>query len=197
MSIHPRKVNCVIFLNHKIVISIEGPSKENCKNIAEAINMALQRIIDEGEVYWPNCIVEVLHDDDIFEEEELQLLTRLANCDWQQAFEVSNKPQRAAPSFTESTTTISLKDFTRKDVERILHISDGADGERDSYPWVAVMKLKDGRYASVVAGCDYTGWDCQSSGRKYVAVTYDEIMRFGIDEEERKRLTNSDFKLQE
>lgn len=150
-------------LNHKIVISIEGPSKENCKNIAEAINMALQRIIDEGEVYWPNCIVEVLHDDDIFEEEELQLLTRLANCDWQQAFEVSNKPQRAAPSFTESqlarafgpsTTTISLEDFTRKDVERILHIS---EGERDSYPWVAVMKLKDGRYASVVAGCDYTG----------------------------------------
>lgn len=34
-------------------------------------------------------------------------------------------------------------------------------GDEPSFAWI--LKLKDGRFASVEGGCDYTGWDCQSS----------------------------------
>lgn len=34
-----------------------------------------------------------------------------------------------------------------------------SEGERDERSWIAVVKMMDGRYAVVDAGCDYTGWD--------------------------------------
>jgi hypothetical protein len=46
--------------------------------------------------------------------------------------------------------------FSRSDVIEILAAE---DGENDGPDWVGVFRLRDGRYASVSAGCDYTGWD--------------------------------------
>lgn len=31
-------------------------------------------------------------------------------------------------------------------------------GENDSKDWICMVKLKDGRFANVHGGCDYTGW---------------------------------------
>jgi hypothetical protein len=45
--------------------------------------------------------------------------------------------------------------FSILDVERI---DKSVDGEGDSLDWVAIGVLKDGRWFSVSAGCDYTGW---------------------------------------
>ena len=49
------------------------------------------------------------------------------------------------------------------------------EGENDGAEWIAIVKLvpetslhknitENGPFAIIVAGCDYTGWDCQASG---------------------------------
>jgi len=47
-------------------------------------------------------------------------------------------------------------DFEREDVEEVIHMVDGCN---DEDPWVALFKLKNGKYAGLNAWCDYTGWD--------------------------------------
>ena len=32
------------------------------------------------------------------------------------------------------------------------------EGENDGADWFAILKMKDGKYLSISAGCDYTGW---------------------------------------
>lgn len=36
-------------------------------------------------------------------------------------------------------------------------------GENDGYPWYWILQMKDGSFSWATGGCDYTGWDCQSS----------------------------------
>ena len=36
-------------------------------------------------------------------------------------------------------------------------------GEHDGDDWWWLMKTKDGKYALLTGGCDYTGWDCRSN----------------------------------
>jgi len=50
------------------------------------------------------------------------------------------------------------------------------EGENDGDNWVALVKLTDGRYAKVFAGCDYTGWDCRASGNVEFYGTLDELL---------------------
>jgi hypothetical protein len=49
--------------------------------------------------------------------------------------------------------------FAYTDIESILAVW---QGENDGDDWRWVVRLKDGRYAFIQGGCDYTGWDCQS-----------------------------------
>ncbi len=44
----------------------------------------------------------------------------------------------------------------REDVVEILGI---AEGENDGPEWLLLAKMRDGRFLSLSAGCDYTGWD--------------------------------------
>jgi hypothetical protein len=50
--------------------------------------------------------------------------------------------------------------FTLEQVERVLAVIEGEPDGPD-YHWI--LLLKDGRHAYLTGGCDYTGWDCQSS----------------------------------
>ena len=36
-------------------------------------------------------------------------------------------------------------------------------GENDGANWYWILQMKDGTFANAIGGCDYTGWDCQSS----------------------------------
>ncbi len=36
-------------------------------------------------------------------------------------------------------------------------------GEHDGCEWFWILKMKDGTFRKAEGGCDYTGWDCQSS----------------------------------
>lgn len=75
--------------------------------------------------------------------------------------------------------------FNVTHVAEVLHASEGARDERD---WILVLRLKDGRFACVTAGCDYTGWDCRAGGVSSVASSYEDLVRFGLGTAERERL---------
>lgn len=92
-------------------------------------------------------------------------LDMLANYDWPQAFGYA-------------------KDFTIEDVAEII---DYRDGENDEANWIMYGKLKDGRYFTLSAGCDYTGWDCQAGGTSETADTLEKLIRFGMGDDERDR----------
>ncbi len=47
----------------------------------------------------------------------------------------------------------------RGPVEDIIDIVAADEGIGDEKDWVAIVQLKDGRFAVMNAGCDYTGWD--------------------------------------
>jgi len=49
-------------------------------------------------------------------------------------------------------------------------------GENDGAPWHWLLAFFDGRYAYATGGCDYTGWDCQSSASIHFASTQDEAL---------------------
>lgn len=50
--------------------------------------------------------------------------------------------------------------FDLLDVNRTLAVF---PGEHDGADWYWLLLLKDGRIAALQGGCDYSGWDCQSS----------------------------------
>jgi hypothetical protein len=51
-----------------------------------------------------------------------------------------------------------------------------------------VGKLVDGRWFSVVAWNDYTGWGCQDGSEIRVGYTEEQVVEFGLDEQGRKLL---------
>lgn len=44
-------------------------------------------------------------------------------------------------------------------VKDVVDVISCSAGEHDGPDWIALVRLQDGRYAKVFAGCDYTGWD--------------------------------------
>lgn len=98
--------------------------------------------------------------------------------DWKEAFAyASPMPVAGYSGHTEP--------FTRDDVAEVLASVDGENDERD---WCAIFRLKDGRYAFLTAGCDYTGWDCQAGGQAWVANDIASLIQFGVPQEARDRL---------
>lgn len=79
----------------------------------------------------------------------------------------------------------SLKGFGPEDVREVIACD---EGENDGPDWIALLKLKDGRYAFLSAGCDYTGWDCQAGGSTVIGDQLQHLIRFGVPEEARTRL---------
>lgn len=98
--------------------------------------------------------------------------------DWKEAIDISGI--RKVPG-----TSVSDADF---DMSHVVEVIRASVGENDGPNWIALLRLADGRFACVSAGCDYTGWDCQASGAAYVGSTLQEIARFGLDDRERDRL---------
>lgn len=75
--------------------------------------------------------------------------------------------------------------FTMDDVATII---DASDGENDGASWMVVGVLNDTRAFFIEAGCDYTGWDCHSSGSCWVADSLADLLRWGMTDEARERL---------
>jgi hypothetical protein len=88
------------------------------------------------------------------------MLPELENYDWSEAFHYADSPKvgKCPKKHVHPVifSKISTAGFAREDVDSILAMVLGVP---DGDSWVGVFKLKDGRFASLEAGCDYTGWD--------------------------------------
>ena len=71
--------------------------------------------------------------------------------DWENVFHYA-EPRTIDPVIG---SKVSTDKFDRGDVEEIFHLE---EGENDGPDWLLVGKLHDGRFFSLRAGCDYTGW---------------------------------------
>lgn len=111
--------------------------------------------------------------------------------DWREVLSYAGKDpcqqgRQSPPSAAIVTdATMDCTPFGMDDVEEVLRES---EGENDERPWYCVLRLKDGRFASIEAGCDYTGWDCSAGGSASVARTYADIVRFGCTNDARSRM---------
>lgn len=76
---------------------------------------------------------------------------RLGCYNWEHIFE----HYTSIPDLCPPGAEINGSRFAKEDVERIIAI---VEGENEGDSWVGVFHLRDGRYATVEASCDYTGW---------------------------------------
>lgn len=101
------------------------------------------------------------------------------NYDWVEAFKYGSNPTKVAESLA------STDSFSIENVKNVICFS---EGENDGADWICVVELDDGRFASLSAWCDYTGWGCREGGRSNVGTSLQEILQFGLDDEQRNRL---------
>ncbi len=84
--------------------------------------------------------------------------------DWKIIFEGGaggNDPYTRNPSNPLTREVLKDVHYTLSDVKRVIATS---DGENDGESWLGLFEMNDGRFLSVSAFCDYTGWDCQAGG---------------------------------
>lgn len=115
------------------------------------------------------------------------MLSQLNDPDWCQAFGYCGEGDTSATAVNVNPvpgSVASAEPFCRADVTLLLGL---AAGENDGPNWVCAGRLRDGRWFCLRAGCDYTGWDCQASGHASVALRLLELLRLGMDPEERMR----------
>jgi hypothetical protein len=70
--------------------------------------------------------------------------------DWESVFEYARPPEVIV-----GAEHVDQSPFKRINVKEIIGL---ALGENDGPDWLLVGRLKDGRFAFIKAGCDYTGW---------------------------------------
>lgn len=123
--------------------------------------------------------------------DESTLDERIRGYDWEHAFQCCGAAEEDASCFNDPNvnaaigSNVDAAPFQRTDVAEVLAT---ADGENDGPNWLGVFKLKDGRYAFLSAGCDYTGWDCQSGGHAIVSHDLGHLIQFGLGDTDRVRL---------
>ena len=102
----------------------------------------------------------------------------LVDYDWHEVFGFAGEGE--ANAFSTPTPCLGANcnadTFTREDVAALFHIH---VGEHDGAEWMIIGKLNDNRYFCIVAGCCYTGWDCNSSGSAWVSDDLDNLYQFG------------------
>lgn len=121
------------------------------------------------------------------------MLKELEDANWREAFGyagcepgTSNQamPALAVPP-TDPRAAVQPPGFCREDVAVVIW---SRVGVYDGSDWLMLGQLRDGRFFFLAAGCDYTGWDCQSGGHSAVAHTFENIWRWGVTERARKEI---------
>lgn len=120
-----------------------------------------------------------------------ELDPRIAGRNWEECFAFSSGETVTRHNGLPSSCgepPVSEAPFKRSDVAVVEALHDTTARDWDGWSGVGVFLLKDGRWACIEAGCDYTGWDCQSGGSSRVAATRENIIRFGLTVEQRAQL---------
>ena len=69
--------------------------------------------------------------------------------------------------------------FTVDDIKKVLAVFEGENDDKD---WRWVLELNSGKFVFLQGGCDYTGWDCQSSADHAFADTSELAAAHALDE---------------
>lgn len=101
--------------------------------------------------------------------------------DWQEAMKFADKPYKVANFISNE----KIDSVGWKDIKNVVAMD---PGENDGPEWLAVFELHNGNFLFLQAGCDYTGWDCQSGGDSWVASDLDSLEQFGLTDDARSRL---------
>lgn len=114
------------------------------------------------------------------------MLKELDNYDWAEVFGEGSGGNCTpiTPGVPIGDTTTVKSTFCREDVTEICG---QIDGENDGPDWVIWGRLRDGRWFTARGGCDYTGWDCQATNSGDVASRKEDLIRFCMTLDERKR----------
>lgn len=99
---------------------------------------------------------------------------------WKQAMEVASSAVGAVLGYTGSVEFNGWGE-----IDTVIASDDGCN---DGPNWIALFQLHDGRYLFLSAGCDYTGWDCQAGGTIKICRNYNDMIRYGLGDDDRKRL---------
>lgn len=76
-----------------------------------------------------------------------------------------------------------------EDIEEVTHFWAVAYEEYADQTMQAVMRLKDGRWASVDTWSDSSGYGCQDGTTWHIGATFDDVARWGLTDEARKHLS--------
>lgn len=99
---------------------------------------------------------------------------------WQEAFKYAADPGEPTEGYRGDCAGFGFDD--------VAEVVASDDGENDGAQWIAVLRLHDGRFAFLSAGCDYTGWDCQASGQTWFASSLESLDQWGLTDDARGRL---------
>lgn len=70
--------------------------------------------------------------------------------DWREVMKYARTNCAGVAALTGDTSGFEIRD--------VAEVIARVDGENDGANWCGVFRLRDGRFAFVEAGCDYTGW---------------------------------------
>ena len=109
---------------------------------------------------------------------DLHTSAAVSEDDWEEAFGLDSEYG--------TTASNGPQPFTPDQIRRVVWWHGSSEEGYASVDIAGLFELNDGRYATLVAGCDTTGWDCQSSvtWSKQFA-TLDEAVLYGLDQEAR------------
>lgn len=116
------------------------------------------------------------------------MMDRLNDRDWACAFEFAGDRTGDGYCYDNADGSMPFDIDTNKPSEEpvmrehVVEIFGIIDGEHDGENWKLFGALRNGRYFYLSAGCDYTGWDCKSSGECLVSSSFDAIkFRIPVD----------------
>jgi hypothetical protein len=89
---------------------------------------------------------------------------------------------------TATAPTMEGQPIGPKDVAEVTHIWALSYQEYADQSMVAVMRLKDGRWACVETWSDSSGYGCQDGTDWYIGDTFDAVVRWGLTDEGRTSL---------
>lgn len=109
----------------------------------------------------------------------------LGNADWYATFSLANDGN--APFAVMGDETVSVAEFNAKDVVEVIAVKEEGP-EEYRLDRLIVVRLKDGRYASVRAYESGYDSDLEFDGDANVSSTLEDMIRYGLTSEEREAL---------
>jgi hypothetical protein len=111
--------------------------------------------------------------------------------DWREAIEQSAHDTGTAAFPSEKAAPLTMADVARVDAYAISYHDERwkpGDSTGSELRLTAVLELTDGRWASLEAWNDYTGWGCQDGSAVRIGADRDSVVRFGLTDEGRLAL---------